>query len=188
MKKAILIHGWPEKEDFFDLSNPSSSNSQWLPWLQKQLVIKGVSTQTPEMPRSYEPNYSLWKETFENLKPDEDTLLVGHSCGGGFLVRWLSENDIKVGKVILVAPWLDPKKEIDPEFFDFEIDENLQNKTSGVTMIHSDNDYEVVNTSVSVLKETLKDIKILEIKGKGHFIISSMGTDEFPELLKECLN
>jgi len=89
----------------------------------------------------------------------------------------------------LVAPWIDPDKDnIDPKFFDFEIDEDLQIKTSGVTMIYSDNDYEDVTKTVEILKEKLKCIKILEFKGKGHFIKSSLGTNEFPELLKEILN
>jgi len=189
MKKAILIHGWSEKEDFFNMSIPSDSNNHWFPWIQKNLSVKGYNCQTPEMPNGYEPNYEVWKNTFENLKPDEYTTLIGHSCGGGFLVRWLSENDVKVGKVILVAPWIDPEKNnIDPNFFDFEIDENIQDKTCGLTMIYSDNDYEDVMMSVDELRNKLKGIKLLELKGKGHFINSSLGKVEFPELLEEILS
>ncbi len=188
MKKAILIHGWSEKKDYFDMTIPSDSNNHWFPWIQKHLSVKGFDCQTPEMPNGYEPNYEVWKNTFENLKPDENTILIGHSCGGGFIVRWLSENNLKVGKVILVAPWIDPdKNNIDPEFFNFEIDDNLQNNTSGITMIYSDNDYEDVSKTVEILKERLKNIKLLELKGKGHFIISSLGCVEFPELLEEIL-
>jgi len=187
MQKAILIHGWSEKEDYFDMSIPSDSNNHWFPWIQKNLAVKGFDCQTPEMPNGYEPNYEVWKNTLENLKPDENTTLIGHSCGGGFLVRWLSENNVKVGKVILVAPWLDPEEMIDPEFFNFEIDENLQEKTKGITMFYSDNDYEDVTKSVNTLKEKLKVIKLVELKGKGHFIISSLGSVEFHELLEEIL-
>lgn len=184
MKKAILIHGWSNKEDYFNMNNPSESNNHWFPWLQKNLIVKGFDCQTPEMPNGYEPNYEIWKQTFENLKPDESTVLVGHSCGGGFLARWLSENSAKVGKVILVAPWLDPQKNsIDPDFFNFEIDENILKKTDGLTIIYSDNDYEDVMKSVEILKDKLKGVKLLELKGKGHFINSSLGTSEFPELL-----
>lgn len=188
MKKAILIHGWSEKEDYFNMSIPSDSNNHWFPWIQKNLSVRGYNCQTPEMPNGYEPNYAVWKETFENLKPDENTTLVGHSCGGGFLVRWLSENNTKVDKVILVAPWIDPEKNnIDPEFFTFEIDEHLKEKTNELTMIYSDNDYADVSMSVDVLKKKLKDVQLIELTGKGHFINSSMGTNEFPELLAEIV-
>ena len=189
MKKAILIHGWSEKEDYFNMDIPSDSNNHWFPWIQKNLSVKGYNCQTPEMPNGYEPNYEVWKENFENLKPDKNTTLIGHSCGGGFLVRWISENNTKVGKVILVAPWIDPEKDnININFFNFKIDKNLKEKTDGVTMIYSDNDYEDVTKSIEILKERLKDIKYLELKGKGHFINSSLGTNEFPELLDEILS
>lgn len=87
MKKAILIHGYYKESEFRDESRPASSNDHWFPWLQRQLSLKGIETQTPEMPGFYEPNYEKWKEMLENFKPDEDTVLVGHSCGGGFLVK-----------------------------------------------------------------------------------------------------
>lgn len=32
------------------------------------------------------------------------------SCGAGFLLRWLSENSVRIAKLILVIPWLDPNK------------------------------------------------------------------------------
>ncbi|MEX0652068.1 MAG: alpha/beta fold hydrolase [Candidatus Paceibacterota bacterium] len=76
------------------------------------------------MPEPYLPNYEKWIEVFEQFKVDEETDLVGHSCGAGFLLRWLSENKINVGKLVLVAPWIDPINELGDEnnFFDFERD------------------------------------------------------------------
>lgn len=92
MKNAILLHGACDKEEYFDDQYPSLSNSHWFPWLQKQLLINGVLAQTPEMPDAYAPNYDKWKSEFERMEINENTVLVGHSCGGGFLVRWLSWN------------------------------------------------------------------------------------------------
>lgn len=73
------------------------------------------------------------------------------------------------------------------QFFNFGIDENLQEKTKGITMFYSNNDYEDVTKSVNILKEKLKGLKLIELKGKGHFITSSLGSVEFPELLEEIL-
>ena len=73
--------------------------------------------------KCYQPKYELWKTEFEKNEIDEETSLVGHSNGAGFIIRWLSENkDVRVDKVILVAPWLDPTNRKGSEFFDFVID------------------------------------------------------------------
>jgi len=109
MKTAIILHGMPDESEFKDPNREASSNCHWYPWLQRQLVLNGILAQTPEMPKAYEPEYDAWKEMFERFDTDEETILIGHSCGGGFIVRWLSENkDKRVGKVVLVAPWIDP--------------------------------------------------------------------------------
>ena len=62
MKKAILIHGYNNKEEFMDENRPASSNDHWFPWLQRQLLLNRIETQTPEMPGFYEPNYESWKK------------------------------------------------------------------------------------------------------------------------------
>jgi predicted alpha/beta hydrolase family esterase len=189
MKTALIIHGWPSKEEYFDPATPSPSNNQWLPWLQKQLGLKGITAQTPEMPDAYEPNYEKWKATFEQFHVDEETILVGHSCGGGFLVRWLSENKIKVGPVILVAPWMDvehEERESIGGFFDFEIDPTLSDRTDGVTIFISNDDDKPMLDTVELLEQTLKGYFTKRFEDKGHFCISD-GVAEFPELLEEIV-
>lgn len=183
MKKAIIIHGYNNKSEFLDESRPSSSNDHWIPWLQRQLLLNGIEAQTPEMPGFYEPNYEKWKDLLDKFEPDENTMLVGHSCGGGFLVRWLSENNKKVGKVVLVAPWLDPNKKIDPNFFNFEIDPNLVSRTDGVIIMYSTDDNPQIFKSIDILKSKIENLQIKEFTGKGHFILSRMKTEKFPELL-----
>jgi len=42
MKNAIIIHGRPSKEVYYSSDYPSSSNFVWIPWLQKQLIIKSL--------------------------------------------------------------------------------------------------------------------------------------------------
>ncbi len=188
MKTAIIVHGSTDKEECIDLQYPSLSNSHWFPWLQKQLTAKNILTQTPEMPVPYNPEYNKWKEVLEYFPLNEDTILIGHSCGGGFIVRYLSENNIKIGKVILVAPWIDPDKELQTGMFDFNIDENIVSKTKGITIFSSTNDMQTVQDSIKILKEKIKDLKIVEFKNKGHFISKHMGTDKFPELLTEAIS
>ena len=145
----------------------------------------------PEMPLSFKPEYKIWKKEFERYDIGPSTLLVGHSCGGGFLIRWLSENkEAKVGKVILVAPWLNPDdnpKYYTGDFFEFDIDSKLIDRTAGIIIFRSSNDFSDVLKSIDILKAKIKDIKICEFKDYGHFCDRDLKTDAFPELLEECL-
>lgn len=127
MKNAVILHGKPSKELFYDPSFPSTSNYYWLPWLQKQLVLRDISAATPEVPNAWIPDYPVWKREFERYDITPETILVGHSCGAGFLLRWLSEHsDVLVEKVVLAAPWLNPNnREHSKDFFEFTLDKNL---------------------------------------------------------------
>ena len=190
MKNVILIHGWNTKTEFFDPDKPTASNDHWFPWLTKQLMVQGVHTVALEMPNGYYPEYAVWKHELERFDITPETILVGHSCGGGFIVRWLSETDKKVGKVVLVAPWLGYGTEGEPfdeTFFDFIIDPEIPSKTAGLTLIHSSNDMPGVQQSVREIREKLHTIRYVELENKGHFTRTSLGTDAFPELLGEIL-
>jgi len=195
VKTAIILHGRPSKKGYYDSSRKNAqSNSHWLPWLQHELVIRDVLAQTPELPKPYLPVYEDWKELFEQFIIDSETILVGHSCGAGFLVRWLSEENRKVGKVVLVAPWMNPKgfenkeKEIDENFFKFKIDPDIVSKTAGITVFYSGDDMESVQKTVEILEDNTKDIKFTEFHGYKHFTFNDMQTREFPELIEECIS
>lgn len=186
MDRAILLHGTCDEEEYFSDKYPSPSNSHWLPWLQKQLLMKGILAQTPEMPESYKPDYTKWKNEFEKLSIDDKTILVGHSSGGGFLVRWLSENKINVGNVVLVAPWLDPEREITDTFFDFEIDPELYTRTNSLEIYLSNDDQDVID-SVNMIMKAIPEAKLIKFENMGHFSYDEMGKHDFPELLEAVL-
>lgn len=184
MKNAILIPGTCDKEEYYDPQYPTASNFHWFPWLTKQLVIRDIPTVTVEMPHSYIPDYYVWVREFECFEITPKTILVGHSCGGGFIVRYLSENpDIQVGKVVLVAPWMDPNDTKQNNFFDFTINPEITKQTTGITMFHSTDDMDGVVKSVATLRENLQKVEYVEFEGKGHFCLGDLGTEEFPELL-----
>lgn len=182
MKTAIILHGMPSKEEYFKKTSPAQSNKHWLPWIQRELVINGVLAQAIELPEPYAPVYEEWAEVFEQFTFDEETILVGHSCGAGFLVRWLSEHDVKVGGVALVAPWLDPEHELSTDFFDFKIDPKLVSKTKGIDIFISADDGGAMLDSVAQLRTEVEGITVHEFTDKGHFTFGTMKTEEFPEL------
>lgn len=184
MKTAIILHGMPDKEDYYNPKGDAESNCHWLPWIQRQLILRDVLAQTPEMPRPYTPDYESWNHVFNQFEIDEQTILIGHSCGAGFLLRWLSENKKQIDKLILVAPWIDPTNELGDNnaFFDFEIDSDLAKRTNGVYVFNSSNDDVPIHKSVHEITKKIPNTQLIEIENKGHFTFSGMGTREFPEL------
>lgn len=183
MKNAIIIHGTCDEEEYFSDKYPSLSNSHWLPWLQKQLLINNIFTQTPEMLEAYSPDYEKWSREFARFEVNEESILIGHSCGGGFLLRWLSENKVKIRKLILVAPWLDPKREKTTSFFDFKIDENTKERIDEIHILVSNDDDEDILESVSIIKNNIPTARLHEFSNLRHFTYGHMKTDKFPELL-----
>ncbi len=184
MKNAIIIHGKPSKEGYYG-DGDSESNSHWIPWLQQQLIKASYLPQAPEMPEPYNPVYENWRQELERYDLNEETLLVGHSCGGGFLVRYLSENpDVKVGKVVLVAPWIDLEKSLDTGMFSFKINPKIADRTKELIFFSSDDDHEAVQNSVKKLLSSIDNVKHKTFHRYGHFCLKDMKTREFPELLK----
>ncbi len=186
MNNAIIVHGTCSRKEYYSDEFPSASNSHWLPWLQKQLIMNDINAVTPEMPYAFKPDYEVWKAEVERYEIGPETMLVGHSCGGGFWIRYLSEHpDLRVGKVVLVAPWLDPNNTKKTEFFDFEYDPDLIKRTAGLTIFNSTNDHEGIQWSVQWLCQILDGWEFRSFENYGHFCLSDMGTPEFPEILQE---
>jgi len=188
MRNALILHGMPSWEEYSDSGLPAPPDRHWLPWLRLELSLAGVDAQAPELPEPYRPVYEAWRKTFESFEIGSETLLAGHSCGGGFIVRWLSEGSRRVGRVALVAPWLDPFGELDTGFFDFELDPRLIERTDGVVVFYSRDDREGVLESVERLRGSLPALDLRELNGYGHFVEDSMGTDAFPELRDALLS
>jgi predicted alpha/beta hydrolase family esterase len=193
MKNAILLHGLQDKNEYYNQQFPAPGNAHWFPWLQKQLLVRDIYAETPTVPSSYNATYEDWKKAFERTdRIDEETILVGHSCGGGFLIRWLSENpSVRVGKVVLVAPWLDPLHDTTYSmgtFFDFTIDRDLASRTRGVTVFVSNDDGESILKTVETIESEINLVKVVRFDGMGHFCEENMDTTEFPELLEEAIS
>ena len=121
------------------------------------------------------------------MKVDEETILVGHSCGCAFLVRWLGETKKKVKKLILVAPWKipDPEDKCRVAFYTYSIDPMIKARVDSITIFTSDNEEADGKKSVSIFHEALGG-KIIDLKGRGHYTLESM-SEEFRELVEEIL-
>jgi predicted alpha/beta hydrolase family esterase len=188
MKNAIILHGIEENRKDYDGLPESESNLGWYPVAQWELIKRGILTQTPEMPNPYMPdmNYDEWAAIITQFDISEQTILIGHSCGGGFWLKYLSLNPhIKVGQLILVAPWIDVGCAEHPTFFaNWEIDSLLTERIGQIDLFVSSDDMGIIIKSVDKIKSVFGD-KIIyhNFTDKEHFSWGCIGRD-FPELLK----
>jgi len=136
------------------------------------------------MPEPWKPVYEKFKNKFEKYEVDEKTILVGHSCGCAFLVRWLSETKRSIHKLILVAPWKinDEGDEYREKFYSYKIDKGIKNRIKRIIMFTSDNEENDGKESLKIFHSYLGG-EIINLKNHGHYTFNDMGTDEFPELL-----
>lgn len=184
MKNAIILHGLPIKTEYYNPNRPSSSNSHWLPWLQKALMIHDIKADTPEIYNAFQMEWDAWVKEVERFEIGPESILVGHSMGGGFWVRYLSEHpEISVDTVVLVAPWVNTENEIDTDFFNFVLDPGIIDRVSNFVIVASDDDDDDVQKSVNYLIDTLSGATINTFHKYGHFTQRNLKDNTFPELL-----
>lgn len=140
------------------------------------------------MPNPWKPDYDTFKQEFEKCEVAESTVLVGHSCGCAFLVRWLGETKQKISKLILVAPWKisDKYDKYREAFYEYPIDETIKTRVRKIVMFTADDEEESGKKSLQIFHEALGG-KIIELSGHGHYTLDDMGTEEFPELVEEII-
>jgi predicted alpha/beta hydrolase family esterase len=125
----------------------------------------------------------------EKLPVAEESVLIGHSRGVAFLLRWLSETKRSVAQLILVAPNLRTES-TDQElqyFYDFEIDSTIPRRVADIVVFTSEND-DVENMESAKRLSELLHCRTINLPNHGHFITQDMGGDEFPELIEEILS
>ncbi|MCJ7740570.1 alpha/beta hydrolase [Candidatus Microgenomates bacterium] len=182
---CVIVHGCPA-----DATEEKTKEyaKHWMPWIKKELTSRGIITEIPFMPKPWHPDYKAFKKEFEKYKVTPDTILIGHSCGCAFLVRWLGETKRYIKMLILVAPWKisDGKDKFRKLFYGYPVDKTIKERVKEIVMFTADNEEENGKKSLSIFYKALGG-EIIELKGMGHFCFEDMDTYEFPELLKEAI-
>lgn len=140
----------------------------------------------PKMPNPMNSKYAEWKILFRKIARllDDNVILIGHSLGGVFLAKYLSENKFprKICASILIAPPYD-EKDIEEPLGDFVISNNLKRfkKQGGKIFIyHSEDDPVVPYLDLGKYQKDLPDATVRIFKDRGHF-----NQEKFPELVRE---
>ena len=145
----------------------------WKMELQKNLG-EGFDVYSPTMPNAANAKYAEWKIWFEKIIPllNDDLILVGHSLGGIFLAKYLSENQIarRVRATFLVAaPFNTPT---DHPLADFVLLENLaglRKQGGDIFLYHSIDDVVVPFSNAQSYMSDLSDATLRSFTDRGHF-------------------
>ncbi len=187
---CIIVHGSPNKDRTNEPDYVPDSKKGWLLWIKGKIEEGGIKCEVPQMPTPWHPKYSEWKKVIEKLKINEDTILIGHSAGGAFLVRYLDENKKKIYKLILVSPGKAGKesRETLSDLYGKKSHEQIKKYVKEQIIIFTseeDHSYHIESAYDYGKEFNAKVIKLG--KGFGHFTTSGMKTEKFPELLEEVL-
>ncbi|MDP4039036.1 MAG: class I tRNA ligase family protein [Candidatus Pacearchaeota archaeon] len=158
-------------------------------WIKKELGKREIRCDCPQMPTPWKPEYSEWKREFEKIPIDENSVLVGTSAGGGFLVRWLGEEKVKIKKLILVSPGKVGNSDRLKEFYGDVFYKNVKDLVREKIVIYTSEDD--IDYHINSAEEYNKEFggKFVKFgKGYGHFTSKTLVGNDFPELLDEILN
>jgi leucyl-tRNA synthetase len=178
---AVIVHGCSSNAEKAMNEKTRTYDKHWIKWTANQLEKIGIKVANPYMPTPWAPSYESWKQEFEKLEINENSILIGHSCGTAFLVRWLGETKRKVNSLILVAPWKIAPNELKKQFYDFDIDRSIKERVKNIYAFTSNDEEQDGKESLKIYSEAL-ELKVIELKDHGHFTMGDMGTVEFPEL------
>ena len=193
-QQILLIHGgttYKSYDEYFESLKNKIPKLEWIlsrrDWkneLQDQLG-ENFSVYAPQMPNKQNSQYEEWKILFEKIVDllDENFILIGHSLGGAFLAKYLSENNVnkKIKKTFLIAAPFDNEGMIDEPLYSFLRKGNLKNfeRQAGEIFIYqSKDDFAVPFDHLKKYKKELANANIREFKDRNHFLQESI-----PELI-----
>lgn len=195
-QQVFVIHGgtaFDTYEEYFNyLQNKEVSleklkGRDWKMNLQDNLG-SDYEVFLPKMQNSQNAVFKEWCVWFEKFLPllDDGVILVGHSLGGVFLAKYLSENSVtkKIQATLLVAPpyGRDLGQPL-PQFSITSSLEKLQLQGGKVFIFHSKDDPVVDFSELKRYQDTLPSLDTRVFEDRGHF-----NMEEFPEILEEIRN
>ena len=193
MKQQILvIHGgnafekYEEYLNYLKTKEVTLEKLRSMDWKESLGRMLGDEYQVlaPRMPNGQNARYSEWKIWFERIVPllDEPVILIGHSMGGIFLVKFLSENVMpkKITATFLVAaPY---NAEVGESLVDFALTRDLTkfNEQGGKIFLYQSKDDPVVPFShVEKYHKELPNAALRIFEDRQHF-----NQPELPELVE----
>ena len=180
MNNVILVHGINGTPKIFE-------------WLKSELEKSGYEVIMPSFPIQEGTIYEKWKEILDQYKGsiNSDSVVVCHSIGNEFIIKYLTEYHLKINAYIGLAGFAEAfynegKDVLNAAVERFAVSEDEKREfmalTSSRYAIYSDNDH-IVPFGVLERYPREIDAKLIFIHGIGHMGKKS-GLEQLPELLK----
>ncbi len=181
MRSVFIFHGtggYPEEN--------------WFPWLKKQLEGHNCEVIIPQFPTPENQTSETWFKVFDSYKDhiDEDTIFIGHSLGGSFLLRVLESLSKPIKAAFFVATpigippivnWSGDQPFVGHPFDWHKIKQNCHH----CYVYHSDNDPYVGLENGKQLAKNL-NVELTFVSGAGHFN-KPAGYTKFDDLLDKVI-
>lgn len=159
------------------------SSKSWKDTLAENLG-NGFEVLLPRMPNRTNARYEEWKIWFERMIPffSEHIILVGHSLGGIFLAKYLSENTIPrmiTATILIAAPFDDENSE--ESLADFALPASFAKfvgQSKNIFLIHSKDDPVVPFDQMQKYQHALPNAKEIVFNNREHF-----NQEVFPEIV-----
>lgn len=164
MKNAFIFHG-----------TGGYPKENWFPWLKEKLESIGYVVIVPQFPTPHDQTPESWFAVLDKHKHyyNQDTILIGHSLGGAFLLRVLERYPVCIKAACIVSAPIGvlPIKnyESDKPFIAHHFDwEKIKGRAKAFFIFHSDNDPYVCLENGKKLAQHL-NTKLIFIPTAGHF-------------------
>lgn len=165
------------------------SHKSWRDW-----IIWALSETheliTPLMPAKQNAEYEAWKIWFERHLPfltDKSPIVIGHSLGTSFLLKWLTENKFpkKIQQLHLVASYVGDENPTGLEriaTFGFDLTQlpNVMQSVTELHLWHSTDDPVVPYSNTEKVAAAIPEAIVHTFSDRKHF-----NQPAFTELLQE---
>ncbi|MFA6301440.1 MAG: alpha/beta hydrolase [Candidatus Paceibacterota bacterium] len=196
MKKQLLfIHGgytFATKKQYLGfLKNyeldPYRKKKYWVNWLAPKLKNK-YETFIPQMPCDKNAKYEEWRIWFEKYLPfikDKSPIIIGHSLGAIFLLKYLSEKNFpkKIKQLHIISPTLTDDGLGPEKLSTFKSDikkiKNIEKRCKELHLWHSKDDTTCLFKNSEIIKKIIPTANFHIFKNRGHF-----NKPTFPEILE----
>jgi uncharacterized protein len=177
MKTVFIFHGtggYPQEN--------------WFPWLKKELEKLGCNVVVPTFSTPEGQTLENWFAVLDKYKEDidENTIFVGHSLGGVFLLRLLEKHSAKAAFFVASPVGVLPIKNIetDKPFLEGGFDwEKINSHCKDFFVFHSDDDPYVCLENGEILARKLST-DLFFVRSAGHFNTAA-GYTKFSLLLEK---
>ena len=194
MKRQVLvIHGGTSFDSYDDYLHFIKNRELSVDRLKHQYDWKARLSQElgdsfevlqPRMPNSTNARYEEWVIWFERCAEflRDDVILVGHSLGGIFLAKYLSERTVVfevLATILVSAPYNDVFTE--ESLVEFELPDSLDllsMQGGSICVFHSKDDHVVPYGDALEYKRCIPNLEVFTFEDRGHF-----NQEEFPELV-----